>query len=272
MSEPDLRFAAVQARTGPGGIITALDQCRWVSHPVAMARAEYKPVQRAAARSVGLRIAPTLISNQPEAVKAFAAQMDGPIVCKPVASPVFIEGDQLKAVYSRRLTDEDLADLRGPGLTKHLFQAWADKAYEVRLTVVGNRMFATEIHAGSEAARTRRCGPARRVWEEWAEWTRETTYRVTDIPGVGHVETWAELTDVSLPLVSFRGTHVFASDGDVLTSESTLRFRERAEIERDLHEHGFVVEDVRDAPDRPGREFVFVARRATAEPVPPGMS
>ncbi|MEV4172517.1 hypothetical protein [Nonomuraea sp. NPDC049709] len=41
--------------------------------------------------------------------------------------------------------------------------------------------------------------PAQRVWEEWAEWTRETTYRITDIPGVGHVETWAELTDVSLP-------------------------------------------------------------------------
>ncbi|MET8638794.1 methyltransferase domain-containing protein [Streptomyces sp. NPDC004074] len=113
--------------------------------------------------------------------------------------------------------------------------------------------------------------PARREWEEWAEWTRETTYRRTDIPGVGHVETWAELTDVSLPLVSFRGTHVFAADGDVLTSESTLRFRDRTEIERDLREHGFVVEDVRDAPDRPGREFVFVARRGTAEPVPHGM-
>jgi hypothetical protein len=74
---------------------------------------------------------------------------------------------------------------------------------------------------------------------------------------------------VSLPLVSFRGTHVFAADGDVLISESTLRFRERAEVERDLDEHGFVVEDVRDAPDRPGREFVFVARRGTAEPVHP---
>jgi SAM-dependent methyltransferase len=68
--------------------------------------------------------------------------------------------------------------------------------------------------------------PAQRVWEEWAGWTRETTYRMTDIPGVGHVESWAELTDVSLPLVSFRGTHGFATNGYVLTSESTLRFRE----------------------------------------------
>jgi SAM-dependent methyltransferase len=113
--------------------------------------------------------------------------------------------------------------------------------------------------------------PARRVWEEWARWTRGTTCRVTDIPGVGRVETWAELTDVSLPLVSFRGKHVFAADGAVLTSESTLRFRGRTEIERDLREQGFLVEDVRDAPDRPGAEFVFVASRGTAGPLPPAM-
>ena len=108
--------------------------------------------------------------------------------------------------------------------------------------------------------------PAWRAWEQWAAWTRESTYRITDLPGGGRVETWGELTDVSLPLVSFRGTHVFAPDGEVLTSESTLRFRERAEIEQDLHEHGFVIEDVRDAPDRPGREMVFVARRGPAQP------
>jgi hypothetical protein len=47
----------------------------------------------------------------------------------------------------------------------------------------------------------------------------------------------------------------------VLTSDSTLRFRERAEVEAELDAQGFVVDDVRDAPDRPGKELVFVARR-----------
>jgi SAM-dependent methyltransferase len=100
--------------------------------------------------------------------------------------------------------------------------------------------------------------PARR---QWRGWNRADTYRVTEIAGVGRVESWEDLTDVSLPLVSFRCTWVFASDGAVLTSDSTLRFRERDEIEADLIRHGYAVEDVRDAPDRPGREFVFVARR-----------
>lgn len=63
------------------------------------------------------------------------------------------------------------------------------------------------------------------------------------------------------PLVTFRWTYVFAEDGEVLTSDSTLRFRERTEIEAQLVARGFVVDEVRDAADRPGREFVFVARR-----------
>ncbi|MFC9431982.1 class I SAM-dependent methyltransferase [Streptomyces sp. NPDC056987] len=100
--------------------------------------------------------------------------------------------------------------------------------------------------------------PARRAWEEW---TREKSYRVAEIPGVGSVESWVQLIELSEPLVTFRWTYRFAADGQVLTSDSTLRFRERDEVERDLDAHGYVVDGVRDAHDRPGKEFVFLARR-----------
>ncbi|CAG6399128.1 class I SAM-dependent methyltransferase [Streptomyces cocklensis] len=100
--------------------------------------------------------------------------------------------------------------------------------------------------------------PSRRAWEAW---NRAETDRVTQIPGVGEVHTWIDLLEVALPLVTFRGTYVFASDGQTLTSHSTLRFRERAEIEADLAAQGFAVREVRDAPDRPGKEFVVVAQR-----------
>ena len=97
------------------------------------------------------------------------------------------------------------------------------------------------------------------AFEGWREWHDES-HEVAEIDGVGPVEHWGELMDVSLPLVTFRWTFVFP-DGEVLTSDSTLRFRQRDEVEAALLVHGYVVEDVRDAPDRPGREFVFVARR-----------
>ena len=101
--------------------------------------------------------------------------------------------------------------------------------------------------------------PARRAWEEW---NRAASHSVADIPGAGPVESWDEVTDLNGPLVTFRSTFVFAVDGHVLTSESTLRFREREEVAEDLAAEGFVVEGVRDAPDRPGKEFVFVGRRS----------
>ena len=61
-------------------------------------------------------------------------------------------------------------------------------------------------------------------------------------------------------LVSFRYTFAF-TDGEILTSDSTLRFRGRDEITGSLRKAGFTVAEVRDAPDRPGLEFVFIARR-----------
>ncbi|WP_405852249.1 class I SAM-dependent methyltransferase [Streptomyces sp. NBC_01369] len=103
--------------------------------------------------------------------------------------------------------------------------------------------------------------PARRAWEEWK---REASYRVTQIPGAGGVVSWVQLLEVRGPLVTFRGTVEFTADGQVLTADSTLRFRERREVEAELVAQGFVVDDVRDAPDRPGREFVFLARRPLA--------
>jgi SAM-dependent methyltransferase len=99
------------------------------------------------------------------------------------------------------------------------------------------------------------------TFEGWREWNREQSLRRVTIPSVGTVETWVELIDVRPPFVSFRTTFGFESDGAVLTSKSTLRFRGRSEIEDSLHALGYVVEQIRDAPDRPGREFVFLARK-----------
>jgi len=95
----------------------------------------------------------------------------------------------------------------------------------------------------------------------WLEWNRKRSYRRTVVPGVGAVQTWEDVLDVNGDLVSFRSTLVFESDGAVLTSASTLRFRHRDEVAASLTVAGYVVDEVRQAPDRPGRELVFIARR-----------
>jgi SAM-dependent methyltransferase len=95
----------------------------------------------------------------------------------------------------------------------------------------------------------------------WREWTRERSYKRIVVPDLGGVRSWSEVLDVSGDLVSFRGTMVFESDGAVLISDSTLRFRHWDEVTASLAAAGYVVDEVREAPDRPGREMVFIARR-----------
>jgi SAM-dependent methyltransferase len=101
--------------------------------------------------------------------------------------------------------------------------------------------------------------PAARAW---LEWNRERSHKQAIIPGTGHVEAWVDMVDINGELVSFRWTFVFQSDGVRLTSDSTLRFRAREEVTASLVAAGFVVDEVRDAPDRPGREMVFIAVRS----------
>jgi SAM-dependent methyltransferase len=103
--------------------------------------------------------------------------------------------------------------------------------------------------------------PAR---EAWREWTRDNTHEKVDVPGIGMVETWCDLLETALPLVTFRWTNVFGSDGPVIEADTTLRFRDREEIEFQLASAGFRLDEVRDAPDRPGREFVFLCSRLPA--------
>ena len=99
--------------------------------------------------------------------------------------------------------------------------------------------------------------PERRAWEEWAGEAPE----IRDVPGVGEVERRLAVTRVSLPYVSFRYSYRFLADRSEVVSDSTLRFRYSDELQASLEANGYTVRDVRDAPDRPGREYVVLADR-----------
>ena len=104
--------------------------------------------------------------------------------------------------------------------------------------------------------------PSRRAWEQW---TPELTRVAIDIPGHGIVESWEEVSAVDGPFVTFRSMTVFQREDLALESVSTLRFRERSQIEDSLVRAGFESIQVRDAPDRPGREFVFLYTPGTRD-------
>ena len=92
-------------------------------------------------------------------------------------------------------------------------------------------------------------------------WNRETTYVRRESPDAGMFESWLEVTRVDGDPVSTRRSYVFAADGATLTSEGIRRYPPRSVIEDWLISAGYELTEVRGAPERPGLELVFIARK-----------
>nr|WP_281242125.1 class I SAM-dependent methyltransferase [Ruania alba] len=126
-------------------------------------------------------------------------------------------------------------------------EAWEENLHAIAalLNPGGHLVFETRV-------------PERRAWQSW---NAEDSFHAADVPGIGRVESWHELLDVRGETVTFR-SHTRFPDGVTIPAESTLRFRSREQVTASLTECGFTVRDVRDAPDRLGKEHVVIAQRA----------
>ncbi|MGH3845725.1 MAG: MvdC/MvdD family ATP grasp protein, partial [Pseudonocardiaceae bacterium] len=150
LSAGDAAFATTEARLGFGGPFSSLPVL-WVNHPAKVAMAEYKSVQLTTAAAVGLSVPRTLITNDIEALRAFAAELKGPVVCKTFSSLMLSDGEVVESVFTT-IVDPSTIDPRQFAATAHLIQEWIPKAFDTRVTVVGSNAFATAIYACSDRA------------------------------------------------------------------------------------------------------------------------
>jgi glutathione synthase/RimK-type ligase-like ATP-grasp enzyme len=145
----DREFAELGARRALNALPAVTDAI-WINHPERLVRAGSKPAQLAEARQVGLAIPPTLVSNDPEAARAFLAELGGPAIYKSLSQNLDVEMGQ--ALYTGLVTEAALAQLDLVHLTPGIFQALVPKAYEVRATVIGERIFAARIDSQAQEA------------------------------------------------------------------------------------------------------------------------
>lgn len=109
---------------------------RWMNHPDAIAQSRYKVWQLETARRAGLRVPDTLFTTVPEDAAAFAASA-GPLIVKSVSGrhpedpPVTLPTCRVEAG----------ADFAGVAASATCLQAEVAKVRDLRLTVVGDRMF-----------------------------------------------------------------------------------------------------------------------------------
>ena len=118
--------------------------------PDVLARTPEKPRQLAIARALGLRTPRTLITNDLQSLRDFAAACPHGVVSKMVESvrvEAMADGAQIGG-FTRVLTQEDLADEQSLALCPMVFQERLPKVRDLRVTVVGERLFCAAVRAG----------------------------------------------------------------------------------------------------------------------------
>lgn len=147
--DKQIRNASIgESRATVMGMIASLKAFR--IDPVQRIRfAENKQLQLQVARELGLEIPRTLITNDPEAVKEFAASCESGIITKMLSSFAVYEDGKERVVFTNPVKPEDLEDLSGLRLCPMTFQEMVPKALELRVTVVGQQLFSASIDSQS---------------------------------------------------------------------------------------------------------------------------
>lgn len=146
MSEPDRVFAQSEAQRAIDALMT-LTKVLWVNAPHCHSRANSKPAQLFVAQQVGFHIPPTVITNDPEKVRGFVSQLEEPTIYKAMSQSLDL--DDGKALFTGLLTEREQAKLDLIRVSPGIFQKYVPKAYEIRATVVGSRVFSAKIDSQS---------------------------------------------------------------------------------------------------------------------------
>lgn len=133
-----------------GFLTTACRDALWVNPPAATGFDTNKPYQLQLAAEVGFAVPATLISNCPDRILAFFDRHGGDIVYKSYRPQDWLEGDDSPVRYTNltaAVSAEDVRNRSALAMCPGIFQQRIAKAFELRVTAMGDTFFCVRIDA-----------------------------------------------------------------------------------------------------------------------------
>ncbi len=148
--------------------------CRWVPAPPAVfRRAEFKAAQLKLAGALGFELPPTLLTNSPAAFLEFYRHHNADVISKLAGNSFLTRFGENYIRYTEVVSRRDVGYAGSVRYCPVFFQAYVPKRVELRVTVVGQQVFAAEIH--SQAS-----NHTRHDWRRY-DWF-QTTYLPHELP------------------------------------------------------------------------------------------
>lgn len=161
-------FVLAESQSALDGVLGSLD-CFWVSRPDNLRRAELKPYQLKIAAQVGFTLWPTLLTNDPDAARTFYREQYGNAVYKPLRRGRLIREEDVGLIYANPIGPAEADELDRVVYAPCLLQKYVPKLVDIRVTVMGAKVFAVEIHSQDFASSKH-------------DWRRGDTVRLRHIP------------------------------------------------------------------------------------------
>lgn len=129
------------------------DKAWWVNPIASHPKSRSKIVQLKVAQQCGFKLPKTLISNDPEEIKAFIQFNDKQgVIYKPFAPQFWSEKNGVKILYTNKITQEDLPSDALLQTLPGIYQVYVKKKYELRVTCFGSHISAVKIDSQQHSA------------------------------------------------------------------------------------------------------------------------
>jgi hypothetical protein len=185
LSDQEREFARGEIDHVLRGLWSLLD-CYWVSYPEHIRQANWKVEQLRRAMQYGFEVPRTLVTTNPDEVRAFYDMCKGQMIFKVLTDPFLgapkvVEKypnqppPELRETKTTMITETELEMLDSVRLVPCLFQEYIPKHTELRVTVIGNDLFAAEID--SQASESTSVD-----WRNWNEDGFAIPYRKIMLP------------------------------------------------------------------------------------------
>lgn len=126
----------------------AIKADRWLSLPSNIYQAENKLLQLEIASSIGFATPKTLVSYDYDEIRSFYINCYEDIIIKPLHSGRLEESqDRCGQIFTSEVKKEDLDVLKSCHPLPNIYQENIPKDIEIRVTVVGNKIFAASVNS-----------------------------------------------------------------------------------------------------------------------------
>lgn len=123
----------------------------WFNHPAAARNADNKLLQLVVAKEMGFIIPSTLVGNSVAVLEEFFEKHSGRVICKGFSPKIWNNSDGTKTLMRTSLLNrEHLTNAHTIFACPSIYQELIEKDYELRVTVMGETVFAVMIESQKE--------------------------------------------------------------------------------------------------------------------------